>query len=562
MSSVAVDLTNLDTTQVENTLKAAKKLLYIKDAKDKLLAYVHLSMPDPEAIDDASKSLYEITPVSRLLCDIIEAMDRGEPWAKRVCVSIGPQYGKSEIISRAGPAWLSGRNPRRNIMLGAYNDDFSRDFGGDVRVRIESQIHQQVFPNHRLRKGGHAKDTLITEAGGQLNFVGVGGSGTGKPADIFIVEDPFRNDQDAQSGPYREKVYKWLTSVAFARLLAKSCILVVHTRWNTDDLIGRLCDPEHPERDKLYAGIAKRWTYINIPAVLTDRTQKDIDLAKALGLPLEKHKDPEIIAAFGDGRIATLAPNRKSWELLAEAKQLDPRTFGALYMGQPAPEDGDYFKAEHIVEYGPSELPAKTSLRYYGASDHALGKERRNDSSVLGVVGADSQDNLWVLPDLVWRKMDTDKTVEELLRLMKEYRPGMWWLESEHISRSFGPFLFKRMKETEIYTYVDPVPVAKKDLVLRARSIQGRMQQKKIFLPRFAPWYADARSQLLKFPYGAKDDFVSFLSLVGQGLAKEFKASPTSEEKPKHQTGSISWILKTSKERLERGQRVANVKGW
>ncbi len=182
---------------------------------------------------------------------------------------------------------------------------------------------------------------------------------------------------------------------------------------------------------------------------------------------------------------------------------------------------------------------------------------------MLGVVGADHKDNLWVLPDLVWRKMETDKTVEALLELMKTYSPSLWWLESEHISRSFGPFLMKRMRETGIHTVIDPINVAKKDIVLRSRSIQGRMQQKKIFLPRFAPWYADARSQLLKVPYGAKDDFVSFLSLVGQGLAKEFRASPpAAADDQKHKSGSISWILKTSKERLERGDRVANLKGW
>lgn len=556
---MSVDFRNLDTAQVETTLKAARRLMVVGDARDKMLAYMHLSMPDPEALDDVTRSRYEITPVSKILCEIIERMDKGK--AKRTCVSIGPQYGKSQIISRAGPAWLSGRNPYRNIMLGAYNDDFARDFGGEVRTIIESPFHQLVFPDHRLRKGGTDKSTLITEQAGQLNFVGVGGSGTGKPADIFIVEDPFRNDADAQSDTYRERVWKWFTAVTFSRLLKNSSVLVVHTRWNTDDLIGRICDPEHPERDKLYAGIADRWDYINIPAVLTDKTDKEIHLAKALGLKLEKQRDPLVVKAFGETKMATLAPERKSWELLAEAKQLDARTFGALYMGQPAPEDGDYFKAKDIMEYGPADLP--TNLRHYGASDHALGKEQRNDSSCLGVVGTDERDNLWVLPDLVWRKMESDKTVGEMIRLMKTYTPYMWWMENEHISKSFGPFLRKSMQENNVYTYVDPASVARKDIVLRARSIQGRMQQKKVFLPRYAPWFAEARSQLLKFPYGPKDDFVSFLSLIGQGLAKEFRASPGVDKSINStRSGSIEWILKNSKERLMRDQRVAGRKGW
>ena len=63
--------------------------------------------------------------------------------------------------------------------------------------------------------------------------------------------------------------------------------------------------------------------------------------------------------------------------LLAEAKQSDPRTFASLYLGKPAPEQGEYFKSDYIVEYDRHELPKK--LRMYGASDHAVSKKQRRD---------------------------------------------------------------------------------------------------------------------------------------------------------------------------------------
>src|SRR5207342_3087702 len=101
------------------------------------------------------------------------------------------------------PAWISGRDPRRHVMVGAYNQDFANEFGDDVRQLINSSGYRQVFHDYRLDKGGAAKDLLITQQRGKLAFVGVGGSGTGKPADFFFVDDPIRNDEDANSPAYR-----------------------------------------------------------------------------------------------------------------------------------------------------------------------------------------------------------------------------------------------------------------------------------------------------------------------------------------------------------------------
>jgi predicted phage terminase large subunit-like protein len=534
-------------------LKAVNRLIAAQEARDRLLPFMLLTMPDPTDVEDAKLSRYEITPQARLLCEIMEKVERGE--LKRVCVSIGPQLGKSQILSRGAPAWIAGRNPYRNMILGSYNQDFANEFGFEVRNIIETAAYKQVFPDYKLMKGGTAKDLLVSEEGGKLAFVGVGGSGTGKPADLFVVDDPFRNDEDANSATYREKVYKWFTSTVFSRTTDKTAIVIVHTRWHQDDLIGRLCDPSHPERDGLYKGIAKRWTYINIPAVV-----EDPQLAKALGLTLEKPTDPDILEQFGQQPMSALWPGRKSLPLLAEAKQSDPRTFNALYMGKPAPEQGEYFKADYILEYDRRDLPKR--LRMYGASDHAVSKKQRRDYTALGCVGIDENDEIWVMPDLVWRRMETDKTVEELLGQFKIHRPQLWWLENEMISKSFGPFLRKRMIEDKIYTTLDPITPAS-DLETRARSIQGRMAMQMVHFPKFAPWWQNARTQILTFPYATNDDFVSWLALVGLGLIKELK--PASEKKQKLEPGkpgSIEWILRAAEQTMRKQTRENTLAGW
>jgi predicted phage terminase large subunit-like protein len=533
------------TTTEDKQLRVINRLIAAREAKDDLLKFLQLTMPDANDPDDATKSLYQVTPQARLLTEIMHKVDRGE--LKRVAVSIGPQFGKSRIISVAGPAWAIGRNPRFHQILGSYNNDFASEWGFEVRNIVESATFKQVFPDATLLKGGKAKDLLVTTEGGKSAFIGVGGSGSGKPADRFVVDDPYRNAEDANSEVYREQVWRWFNGVVFARCHDATAIVILHTRWHQDDLIGRLCDPTHPERQGRFKGLEKRWTYINLPAVVDDPK-----LAQALGLTLSVQTDKDVIEQFGTKPMSALWPGRKSLPLLAEAKHSDPYTFNSLYMGSPAPDDGDYFKKEQLLEYMPEDLPRV--LRKYGASDHAVSTKQRRDFTVIGCVGIDEHDDVWVLPDLVWERMETDRTVEELIQKFRDHTPQLWWMEDEMISKSFGPFLFKRMQEEKVYTTaIDPIRPAK-DLRTRARSAQGRMQMRKVHFPKFAPWWPKARGQMLIFDSGANDDFVAWLALIGLGLTKELRppAEKPAERKP---SGSLGWMLKNSMLRAQGEQR-------
>lgn len=533
-------------------LRSLKREEMAKTARGDLLRFAQAMMPDPDRPDDPWASRYEVTSQARLLCEILEKVESGV--LKRVAVSIGPQMGKSQLISRCFPAWVSGRKPSRHIMLASYNQDFANEFGDEVRALVTDPMYGDVFPEHRLRRGGQAKDLLITEDGGKLAFIGVGGSGTGKPADFFLVDDPIRSDKDVQSPLFRDNLWKWFNRTVFTRCHGKTGVVIVHTRWNLDDLIGRICDPEHPERNGEFSGIADGWTYINIPAVIRDPA-----LAEALGLTLEPQYDPKVVEMFGEKPMTSLWPGKFPLEFLAEARRQDPAGFESLRMGRPTPEDGEYFKAEHIVEYNRDELPR--NLTYYGASDHAVSKDQRRDYTVLGCVGVDEDGELWVLPDLIRDRMTTDRIVEEIVDKMAVYKPLMWFMESELISKSFGPFLEKRKRERGVFSYTDPI-VPSKDKETRNRAIQGRMQMRMVHFPRFAPWWKDARAELLRFPNGVHDDFADFLGLIGLGLMKQFKASAPAPKKARPNSGTIEWLLENAKARAMQEVREKSRAGW
>ena len=535
-------------------LLAAKRLQANEKARHDLLTFIKLMRADPDHPDSVDHTLYEETPVACLLTDIMHRVDLGI--MKRVCISMAPQTGKSEVLSRNGPAWLSGRNPRRNMILGSYNQDFADEFGSEVRSILHNQAFHAVFPEHALKRGGGKTSLLQTTVGGKMAFVGVGGSGTGKPADMFFVDDPIRNDQDAQSPTYRETIWNWFTKVAMTRIHVGSSIVVVATRWSQDDLIGRLADPDHPERNGRFKGIDRRWTYINIPAVISDPR-----LAKALGLRLEPPTNPDVISMFGAGPMCSIWANRKPLELLAEAKEADARGFSALSMGSPTPEEGDQFKTDWLIEYDREDLPK--DLVYYGASDHAVSEKTRADHTVIGCAGVDTRDHIWVLPDLVWARMQTPRAIEEILMKMRQYEPAMWWMEAELISKSFGPFLYERMHDSRIYCVVDPVTPSR-DKQTRSRAIEGRLSMKTVHFPRFAPWWPEAKAQLLRFPYGAHDDFVDWLSWIGLGLLKQRRATPTQDNDNPNAppVGSVQWMVWSSMMQKRKDRMRLASKGW
>ena len=532
--------------------RAYARLAAAVRARSSLLDFMRFIRPDPEDVDDAERSRYVLTPLARLLCQILEKVERCE--LMRVAVSVGPQFGKSEVISRGFPAWYMGRNPRKNFILGTYNQDFAEAFGGEVREICTSPEYRQVFPDFEFRQGSAAKDSLVTMEGGKMAFAGRGASLTGRPGDIGILEDILKDDKEAQSPTIRREAWMWLMRVVFTRIHSKSPVVLVATRWQEDDPIGRMCDPAHPEHDPV---IAKMWTYINLPAVV-----KSPELAAALGLTLEVPTDAEVVMQFGSSPMASLWPERKPLRFLAEARRLDPKGFEALYMGNPTPEDGEFFKREWLVPYKPDELPAR--LTKYAASDHAISEAEGRDFNCFGTFGVDEHGVIWLLPDLYWeREADTNIVVDVILDSMRLHRHQIWWAERSHISKAILPFLRKRMiEENVMQTLMDDSMVPSADKKTRARSFQGMMSLKRIRFPTFAPWWQDAQNELLKFPNGTHDDFVDMCAYIGLGLAREMPASRQQPESEKViRVGSYAWIRGQTRMQEKQKKRLEATRG-
>lgn len=480
-------------------------------------------------------SIAGIGPVERAPARSIQvARDDGLYLAGRRLV---PTHN-TELLSRRGMAWVAGRNPFNSYIFGTYNQEFADDGGRAVRDIIASPGFSQVFPEVSLKKNSAASDRMQVEVngttGGSLFFVGRGGSVTGRGGNGIIIDDPIKNSEEADSANIREQLWTWFQNDILSRLMDdQGWVVVIQTRWHEDDLIGRLTDPKNPNFNEVEA---KLWRRITIPAL----AEQDDVLGRAPG--------------------EALWPERFGVDYLESFKRRNPRGFNALYQQRPTPEDGDFIKAEYIREYLPHEVPTKDKLRVYMASDHAVAQKQHNDRTCILVAGVDTNDNIWIL-DCYWKRATTDTVVEKLIDMVEKWDPLRWWAEDDHITKSIGPFLKKRMRERRVYMPHSKVN-AYADKRKKAQAIQGRMSMGMVYFPKQAPWYQDARDEMLKFPFGTFDDFMDALSTLGRGMGVMVGAAKPVETNTGPRVGSFGWLKQAAKQTRDAEKRRINMASY
>jgi predicted phage terminase large subunit-like protein len=308
--------------------------------------------------------------------------------------------------------------------------------------------------------------------------------------------------------------------------------LVSHnTRWHEDDIVGRITDKQNPAYSPKFS---EGFEIVNLPAI----AEYDDPLKRKPGEPLW--------------------PERFGLKYLEEMQDANPASFAALYQCDPTPDDGVFFRVEEIHEYEAGELPEKLTM--YVASDHAVGTKNINDPSCLVPFGLDENGTAWVMPQIVWRRMDAQEAVEEMIGIMRNQKPVFWYAEKGHITKSIGPFLSKRMEEEGVYTPVlEEQPIG--DKIQRAQSGRARCAQGKIKFPKHAPWWPRAKAELLKFPNARFDDFVDVVSMIG--LKVGYHTGPSKViQKPKHQPGTFGYMLAEFRKQDREDAFRSEAAGW
>ena len=435
-------------------------------------------------------------------------------------------------------AHLLARRPEDDFALFAYNQGKAEDYGAEIKAEVLNHPRfSQIFPDFRW--GIDEASKKQTAEGGNLYLVGRGGTINGRGFHRGIIDDPIKDSDEARRPLIRNKLWSWFNSDVWTRRHNDGCNLgIIMTRWHADDLVGRLTDPSNPYYNKL---VAEQFHVINIPALALDDGSDPLGREPGEALWPEKHGRPGLLVK----------------------KAADPGAFASLQQGNPVPEGGVLIKEADIFEYDQLELDAKKgTFRHYITADLATGTQVHHDRSVILPGGVADNGVIYVLPDIFWGRKNANGLVEELVRLMRAYKPLMTYPEKGSIWNTMEPFVNKRMRELNVYFPLRPVwPTGKGDKetgssakVERITSAHARMQAGLIKFPSFAPWWADAKTEILQFPNAPFDDFVDALALVGLQVDHLIQSGGVNK-KPVVERGTLGWLLK-------QGQQNGGSTGW
>jgi predicted phage terminase large subunit-like protein len=413
-----------------------------------------------------------------------------------------PGSAKSTYVSILLPSWYLANNPSHSILAATHSVEFAERWGR--RVRNDIAADQNVL-GIRLSEDSKAAARWSLETGGEYYGVGAGTGISGFRANLGVGDDLFGSREDAYSETIRQKRWDWYQDDFSARLKPGAKRILMNTRWHEEDVAGRVL--QQIEREEVSGRV------ISIPAI----AETDDPLGRAPGEYLWDDPGGYNYAAF----------------LKARQRETSPMMWAALYQQRPAPEEGDYFKADWLK---PCEaLPPRDTLRVYGASDYAVTADR-GDYTVHVVVGLDPDGRMYALD--VWRKQTaSDQWIEAFCNLVTDWQPMGWAEEKGQISAGVGPALDKRQRERKAYCFRQQFPT-RGDKAVRAQSIRGRMALEGLNVPTHASWYSAFRSELLSFPAGKHDDQVDALGLVGQLLDRMVPGQkPKEPPRPKPDTG-------------------------
>lgn len=426
--------------------------------------------------------------VHKDICEHLEwfsaAVAAGE--SPRLMLFVPPRHGKSEIASRIFPAWHLGRNPRHEVIACSYAGSLANDFSRKVRGLFRDPSFQTVFPEAALAKDSQSVEQWSTAQGGGYVAAGVGGPITGRGAHVLIIDDPLKNREDAESDSTRQGIWDWYTSTAYTRLAPGGGVILIQTRWHDDDLGGRLLQAQDN-------GEGDEWRVVRYPAI-AEYDELFRDQGEAL------HPDRYPIGALN--RIK---------------RTVGPRDWSALYQQNPVADDGDYFKKDDFQWYKRQDLPPLEEMNFYTAWDLAIGQKEMNDFTVGITVGVDRKDDIYVV-DVQRGRWGSLDIVEKMIEVQRVWQSKLVGIERGHILMTMGPILEKRMREERIMMPIQELRPGKQDKIARARPIQARMQQKRVFFRHGCDMTLALVAEMMRFPNGVFDDQVDGAAWIGQML--------------------------------------------
>lgn len=234
------------------------------------------------------------------------------------------QHGKTVSVTIAYAAWRMMRDPGLRVGVGSHTQRYAN--------KIAKRIRQMCLAAGGAMGGDNRADEWSLTNGSTMIARGVSGSIAGESIDLFMMDDVFGSRQDADSATVQEKVYDWYMDDVTPRLQKNAALVLVNTRWNPGDLIGRIQQSEEWHE----------WVYLRITAIAETQEVRDQNNASQ-GLPAGL-PDP-INRAPGE----PLCVDRFPIEKLLQKQKIEGVGFEAIYQQNPIPRGGTFFERRWLL---------------------------------------------------------------------------------------------------------------------------------------------------------------------------------------------------------------------
>ena len=433
---------------------------------------------------------------------------------RKVIINMPPRHGKSELISKYFPAWYLCNFPAHRIILTSYEARFAASWGRKVKDILNIN-GKEIYDIEINKKVNSAISFEISGSSGGLVCVGAGGAITGRGADLLIIDDPLKNDKEANSPVIRENIWEWFRATAYTRLEPDGVVIILMTRWHEDDLCGRIMSSEDfivldsVSSLKNLQNLNNEWLILKLPAIAEEADP----LGRTAGEPLWGRRFPS--------------------KKLNEIKNtLGSYWFSALYQQSPSPAGGGIFRREDFKYYkndnnyflliDSGKIIPEEKCKILSTVDLAISTSERADYTVILVIAAATGGEIMVL-DILREKCEPAGHLKLLKSVYYKWKPSIIGIENVQYQLSLIQSALR-----------EGLPVAKlkadKDKLSRAIPLAARMNGGLVFFPERASWLDDLESELLSFPNGLHDDQVDALAYSLQFVMDKKGPDPVSSK--------------------------------
>jgi predicted phage terminase large subunit-like protein len=332
----------------------------------------------------------------------------------------------SEGSTRKLPSYILGRDKNKKIGIASYKGKIAEKFNRDIKRTINQSAYSAIFPETRINSKNVVTSSgwintqaefEVIDSHGKVKAVGVGGDLTSETIDVQIMDDLYKDWKEATSPTISERVWDWFVTVSKTRGHNDSQELIVFTRWDDNDIVGRLEQKGHVINASDFESLElaleacgdEKYLKINFPAI--------------------KEGPPTWMDPREPGE--PLYPERHSLKKLKEIQELDPIKFDSLYQGNPENKEGRMYKGFGTY----STLPKFRVIKSY--TDVADQGDDYLCTFIYGIPEDENNPFIYIL-DIVYTQESAETSELKVAEAFNLHKPSINDVESNNGGKAYA----------------------------------------------------------------------------------------------------------------------------